>query len=411
MADIRQQLAILLGKKATDIANIRRTSGAPPRISVVDVVAAIAEQTGANAGHYFERLQNSHPEVCTSCTNFKFPGRGQKNTPVARGIVEILMVLPGRYAARVRQQAAKLLVRYLGGDPVLVDEVCRIRGFQEGLAALRPDDPRRVFGEAVEAATGSAGPTLSASIAAIADAIQTPIVQALREEMQQTHPWDFHKHACRNNPLVDVGVILEGAALVKLDEDEHVVRVTDFLKERVSPETWKRHGNKFKNIFAIELKKERMQACAADEQPLYIARVQGEYRIIYTEADDELMTQVLHKCKRRFHGIATRDEALLKAHQKQRRLEYYFTAVGHGAGEHKEDQDGSVETDGFPSRAAVPCAPNAAVAQQRPGPHAAPGPSHPSAEPSSFMRACGHLDPEQPPVDASCGIVRKRKRR
>ena len=72
MADIRQQLATLLGKEATDIVNIRRTSGTPPRISVVDVVAAIAEQTGANAGHYLERLQNSHPEACTSCTNFKF---------------------------------------------------------------------------------------------------------------------------------------------------------------------------------------------------------------------------------------------------------------------------------------------------------------------------------------------------
>ena len=349
MADIRQQLATLLGKEATEIANIRRTSGTPLRISVVDVVAAIAEQTGANAGHYFERLQNSHPEVCTSCTNFKFPGRGQKHTPVtdARGIVEIIMVLPGRYAARVRQQAAELLVRYLGGDPMLVDEVCRMRGFQEGLAALRPDDPRRVFGEAVEVASGSAGPALPASIAAIADAIQTPIIQALREEMQRTHPWDFHKHASRNNPLVDVGVILEGDALANLDEDEHVVRVTDFLKERVSPETWKRHGSKFKNIFAIELKKERMQACEIDEQPLYIARVQGEYRIIYTEADDELMTNVLHKCKRRFHGIATRDEALLKTHRKLRRLEYYFTAVGHDVDDTGHRQDDNMETEAF----------------------------------------------------------------
>ncbi len=363
MADIRQQLATLLGKEATEIANIRRTSGTPLRISVVDVVAAIAEQTGANAGHYFERLQNSHPEVCTSCTNFKFPGRGQKHTPVtdARGIVEIIMVLPGRYAARVRQQAAELLVRYLGGDPMLVDEVCRMRGFQEGLAALRPDDPRRVFGEAVEVASGSAGPALPASIAAIADAIQTPIIQALREEMQRTHPWDFHKHASRNNPLVDVGVILEGDALANLDEDEHVVRVTDFLKERVSPETWKRHGSKFKNIFAIELKKERMQACEIDEQPLYIARVQGEYRIIYTEADDELMTNVLHKCKRRFHGIATRDEALLKAHRKQRRLEYYFTAVGHDVDDAGHRQDDNMETEAFSTTVAGAASSSAAA--------------------------------------------------
>ena len=87
----------------------------PPHVSVVDVVAAITGMTGANAGHYYERLRDSHPEVCTICTNYRFPGRGQRNTPVtdARGIVEIIMLLPGRHAARVRRQAAELLVRYL----------------------------------------------------------------------------------------------------------------------------------------------------------------------------------------------------------------------------------------------------------------------------------------------------------
>ena len=43
--------------------------------------------------------------------NFRFPGKGQRNTPVApaRGIVEIIMLLPGQQAARVR--AAKTLRR------------------------------------------------------------------------------------------------------------------------------------------------------------------------------------------------------------------------------------------------------------------------------------------------------------
>ncbi len=62
------------------------------------------------------------------------------------------MLLPGRHAAKVRRQAAELFVRYFGGDLNIVAEVCQIRGFQEELAAHHPDDPRRVFGEAVEAA-------------------------------------------------------------------------------------------------------------------------------------------------------------------------------------------------------------------------------------------------------------------
>jgi len=347
MTDIREQLATLLGKQATDIASIRRTSDVPPLISVVDVVAAIAEQTGSNAGHYIERLQISHPEVCNRFTTYKFHGKGQKNTFVtdAQGIVEIIIVLPGRYAASVRQQAAALLVRYLGGDPMLVNEVCRMRGYQEELAARRPDDPQRIFGEAVEIASGSAGTLLAADVAPIVTCIQNSIVQALRHEIQQTHPWDFHKRSSRNRSLVDVGVILEGDALAKLDEDEHVVRVTDFLKDVISPSTWKRHGNKFKNIFAIELKKRKVQACETYEQPLYIARFQGEYRIIYTEADDELMTQVFHKCQRRFHGIATRDQELLQAHRKQRRLEDYFTSIEHGVDDREKQQDNNMETE------------------------------------------------------------------
>jgi hypothetical protein len=328
-----------------DIVNIRRTSDAPPLISVVDVVAAIAEQTGSNAGNYVERLQISHPEVCSRFANYKFPGKGQKTTLVtdAQGIVEIIMILPGHYAACVRQQAAALLVRYLGGDPMLVQEVCRMRGYQEDLATRRPDDPQRIFGEAVEVASGSNGPLLPADIAAIANSLRSSVVQAVRYEIQRTHPWDFHKRSNRSHSLVDVGVILEGDALVKLDEDEHVVRVTDFLKDLISPSAWKRHGNKFKNIFAVELKKRKMQACEADEQPLYIARFQGEYRIIYTEADDELMTQAFHKCQGRFHSIATRDQALLKAIRKQRRLEDYFTAVEHDVGEYEKQREDNAE--------------------------------------------------------------------
>ena len=65
-----------------------------------------------------ERIKESHPEVYPNWINFRFPGRGQRETPIAdvRGIVEIVMLLPGRHAARVRRQAAELLCKYLGGD-------------------------------------------------------------------------------------------------------------------------------------------------------------------------------------------------------------------------------------------------------------------------------------------------------
>ena len=100
-------------------------------------------------------MKTTHPEVSPNCRKYRFRGRGQRLTPVmadTRSIVELILALPGRHAARVRRQAAKLLVRYLGGDLSLVDEVCALRGLQEELAVRAPEDPARAFGEAVEAA-------------------------------------------------------------------------------------------------------------------------------------------------------------------------------------------------------------------------------------------------------------------
>ena len=153
--DIHTQLAGLLGKRSTDIMHIRMTHEDPPAISVIDVVQVITGMAKNNAGNYFERMKTTHPEVSTNCRNYRFPGRGQRLTPVmadTRSIVELILALPGRHAARVRRQAAKLLVRYLGGDLSLVDEVCALRGLQEELAVRAPQDPARAFGEAVEAA-------------------------------------------------------------------------------------------------------------------------------------------------------------------------------------------------------------------------------------------------------------------
>ena len=68
-----------------------------------------------------------------------------KNRPT-----QILMVLPGSAAAEFRKNCAKVLVRYLGGDPTLVDEIAANRAAQERLAQQDPSHPARLFGEAVE---------------------------------------------------------------------------------------------------------------------------------------------------------------------------------------------------------------------------------------------------------------------
>ena len=131
---------------ANSLQHIRKTAENPPRASVLDTIQAITKQTKDNCYKVWERLQEHFPEVRTLGQDFKFSGQGQRETPVAdaRGIVEIIMVLPGKAAASYRKQAANLVVRYLGGDLTMVDEIAANRLAQEQL----PDEhPARIFGQ------------------------------------------------------------------------------------------------------------------------------------------------------------------------------------------------------------------------------------------------------------------------
>ena len=100
--DIRQQLATLLGKET--VGPIHKTDEAPPTISVVDTIAAITRKNANHSAEVIRDLSNRYPEVNDNIVNFKFPGRGQRNTAVTgvRGIVEITMPLQGHRAATVQ---------------------------------------------------------------------------------------------------------------------------------------------------------------------------------------------------------------------------------------------------------------------------------------------------------------------
>ena len=87
------------------VRQIRKTAEDPPRVSVLDAIALITGHSPTVCSHTLQRLKEVYPEVGSDLANFKFSGRGQRDTPVtdARGIVEIIMRLPGRAAARARK--------------------------------------------------------------------------------------------------------------------------------------------------------------------------------------------------------------------------------------------------------------------------------------------------------------------
>jgi hypothetical protein len=104
-----------------DNAAIRRTPDS--RCSVYDLISATGGQT--NPRDTWKTLVERHPEVVGKTDNFKFPGRGQRETPVTdrEGWAYILGLLPGVMGRKYREEAANLVVRYLDGDIKLAAEV------------------------------------------------------------------------------------------------------------------------------------------------------------------------------------------------------------------------------------------------------------------------------------------------
>jgi len=127
-------------------------------LALIDVAILFTGLDNNQAGLAIRRLLEQFPEFQSNRLKFKFPGRGRQTVDVAplAEALEFAFLLPGRTAAKVRQAAAKLLVRYFGGDLSLVDEICQINRVQAALAQI-PEEERtveqqtaRLFGESVE---------------------------------------------------------------------------------------------------------------------------------------------------------------------------------------------------------------------------------------------------------------------
>ena len=331
-----------LGKVVgASIQRLRKTDENPPRLSIVDVIMAMTGHTQTSAAKDLRKLVEQYPEMATRIDfNYKFKGERGRKSAVAdvRGVVEIVMLLTSPCASRLRQEVAQLMVRYVGGDLRIIQEVYEHHGLQEHLQVHAPGDLRCAFRQAANPGSSDRGMSVDVqpNIKHLIGEVGKQLANICREQIQQIHPWDFQRSSSNGNSLVQEGIIIEGTELLALDRDERLVRMTDWLKERVTSQTWERHGHKLKNMFAVTLKKRKREHCREHDQPLYIARVQGEYRIVYTEvADDELMSTVFKDVKRRFCGIVTRDEQAMKSRRRQMRLEDFFKPVD----KHADEQD------------------------------------------------------------------------
>lgn len=123
---------------------VRYTKEQPVKVSVFDIIKTITATT--NPRPAYTNLQLQYPAVVNGFSNFQFPGMGERLTPVCKvnEMIEIINVLPGPRAARFRQAGAKVLVRYLGGDESLIDEI-RENAQKQEEAATDPSNHMNMF--------------------------------------------------------------------------------------------------------------------------------------------------------------------------------------------------------------------------------------------------------------------------
>ena len=108
-----------------DQAALRRIRVNDGWLAIYDVIGWITGLRPKACQTIWTRLLQQHPtmsEICASTVfPLKGPGRPGQATPAtdARGIVQVIMVLPGKAADGFRRTMSDILVRYAGGDPTL----------------------------------------------------------------------------------------------------------------------------------------------------------------------------------------------------------------------------------------------------------------------------------------------------
>ena len=145
------------------------------------------------------------------------------------------MLLPGRDAARVRRQAAELLVRVLGGDLGIVDEVCRARGLQHELAARAPEHPGRLFGEAVEAGgVTDAGP-VEQLIGRMLPSLFEKFTETLTEALTERLTLRIDERFADRVAAFEKQHRTRGGPYALPNADPRPLTIAGFLKERAEP--------------------------------------------------------------------------------------------------------------------------------------------------------------------------------
>jgi Protein of unknown function (DUF3627) len=99
--------------------------------SAIDFISAVSDNKSPRnvwiaVSKRIKQLPDINTDIRSMVSSYSFPGQGQRPTPTinARGIIEMFWLIPGKKVQLFRRNCGSILVRFLGGDKNLIDELC-----------------------------------------------------------------------------------------------------------------------------------------------------------------------------------------------------------------------------------------------------------------------------------------------
>jgi hypothetical protein len=272
-----------------------------PHVSATQLIEVVTKTTQQNASNAWQKLKNdgflNTSGICVE--TLRMPGqRGGRPSEVVDvpTALQIIMVLPGKTAARVRVKASVLLTRYLAGDLTLVSQVYGLHELQSYLQEHHPEHPLCAFRQSVEAGQ-TRGPSEDRSLpssaaldsliearvqaivdAAVAGALETALprmMAATLEQQARRHgvlEITRSSHSRAEAQLLSLGTKVEGESSLQLVALEGgALHLSVFLDEKgVQADVVRR----LLPTFSAEVKRRKL-AQHTGEGPLWIAWSQG----------------------------------------------------------------------------------------------------------------------------------------
>jgi hypothetical protein len=145
--------------------SIRTTSDG--KVSVFDFIRVVGGQKGERK--VWERLVKQYPEVVHFCHDFKFLGKGQRNTPIVdrQGVLQILGLLPGIVGKKYRQEAAKIVLAFYQAPESLAIAAIDRTEDPEALKRIEQRVKTKISNKGLNSAISQAGGTCFAAVANI----------------------------------------------------------------------------------------------------------------------------------------------------------------------------------------------------------------------------------------------------